>query len=389
MELKFCIITTVRERSLLEIIRGRTSGLRDAGPRAGFVRVGMSSHASRLGSVARAGYQISRIATAVPDVSAMFSSISRLESRRLHTPSGHYKPTCINPNPTSVSRSAPRGFAASAPWRRDESSSEKNVKETTTSGGGTTSGDSQMPGVSSSKTANERKLILYKGPLLLPFRLLVRFKIFQLAGFGAAAAPLSAILNNDPLSTGTAGAVAAVVGGSVACSLALQYYASRYVGEMALLVSSGSVDESTSGSVDESTSGCVDESNADGADKVLSTINSTSTTTRVLLKNSTSTTTRVRLSTMDFWGRRFDATYDLREISPPLRNLPSAAYVLAAQQVFIPLDVTSRDRNGSSQTKQHVLSTRYGTAVDKKRLFQVLTGTKVDAWPSRGVGAGR
>jgi hypothetical protein len=238
-----------------------------------------------------------------------------------------------------------------------------------------------MPGVSSSKTANERKLILYKGPLLLPFRLLVRFKIFQLAGFGAAAAPLSAILNNDPLSTGTAGAVAAVVGGSVACSLALQYYASRYVGEMALLVSSGSVDESTSG--------CVDESNADGADKVLSTINSTSTTTRVLLKNSTSTTTRVRLSTMDFWGRRFDATYDLREISPPLRNLPSAAYVLAAQQVFIPLDVTSRDRNGSSQTKQHVLSTRYGTAVDKKRLFQVLTGTKVDAWPSRGVGAGR
>ena len=175
----------------------------------------------------------------------------------------------------------------------------------------------------------------------------------------------------------------------MACSLALQYYASRYVGEMALLVSSGSVDESTSGSVDESTSGCVDESNADGADKVLSTINSTSTTTRVLLKNSTSTTTRVRLSTMDFWGRRFDATYDLREISPPLRNLPSAAYVLAAQQVFIPLDVTSRDRNGSSQTKQHVLSTRYGTAVDKKRLFQVLTGTKVDAWPSRGVGAGR
>ena len=54
-------------------------------------------------------------------------------------------------------------------------------------------------------------------PWLLPFRTLVRFKIFQLAGVGAASAPLSAALNNDPMSMTTCGAVAAVVGGSAAC----------------------------------------------------------------------------------------------------------------------------------------------------------------------------
>ena len=57
----------------------------------------------------------------------------------------------------------------------------------------------------------------------------------DLAGVGAVSAPLSAALNNDPMSTTTMTAVAAVVGGSAACSAALQYYASRYVGELSLL----------------------------------------------------------------------------------------------------------------------------------------------------------
>ena len=83
---------------------------------------------------------------------------------------------------------------------------------------------------------------------------------------------------------------------------------------------------------------------------------------------------------MNFWGKRTDADYALSNIQPPLQNLPAEAYVEMANQVFVPLDVTSRDANGSSFGKQHVLSTRYGTLVDRKRLFQVLMGEEVDAW---------
>lgn len=53
-------------------------------------------------------------------------------------------------------------------------------------------------------------------------------------GIGTLTVPLAALMNNEPLSAGTVGGVAAVVGGAVACSLALQYYASRYVGELSL-----------------------------------------------------------------------------------------------------------------------------------------------------------
>jgi len=175
--------------------------------------------------------------------------------------------------------------------------------------------------------------VLYRGPWLLPFRTLVRFKIFQLAGVGAASAPLSAALNNDPMSMTTCGAVAAVVGGSAACSLSLQYYASRYVGELSLVrVESG------------------DE-------------------------------TLVRVSTMDFWGSRSDADVRVSQIAPPLQDLPRSAYRDIASQMFVPLEVRDKARRGGGGTvvKQHVLSLRHGNLMDKKRLFQLLTGEAVDA----------
>ena len=175
--------------------------------------------------------------------------------------------------------------------------------------------------------------MLYRGPWLLPFRTLVRFKIFQLAGVGAASAPLSAALNNDPMSMTTCGAVAAVVGGSAACSLLLQYYASRYVGELSLVrVESG------------------DE-------------------------------TLVRVSTMDFWGSRSDADVRVSQIAPPLQDLPRRAYRDIASQMFVPLEVRdkARGRGGGTVVKQHVLSLRHGNLTDKKRLFQLLTGEAVDA----------
>ena len=159
----------------------------------------------------------------------------------------------------------------------------------------------------------------------------MRFKVFQLAGVGAASAPLSAVLNDDPLSMTTCGAVAAVVGGSAACSLLLQYYASRYVGELSLL--------------------------RDARGEAL-----------------------VRLSTMDFWGSRRDTDVRLEQIVPPLRDLPKRSYEELASQMFVPLDVLARGGGAGAVAKQHVLSLRHGELRDKKRLFDLLAGKPVESW---------
>jgi hypothetical protein len=161
---------------------------------------------------------------------------------------------------------------------------------------------------------------------------------------GAVSAPLSAALNNDPMSTTTMTAVAAVVGGSAACSFALQYYASRYVGELALLRGAPSAREP------------IDAAKRDDC----------------LL---------VRVSTMDFWGKRSDTDVRVSQITPPFAGLSRQAYADLASNLFVPLDVASRyfGRGGGAVAKQHVLSLRHGALKDKKRLFQLLTGEPIDA----------
>ena len=47
----------------------------------------------------------------------------------------------------------------------------------------------------------------------MTFRTLVRFKVFQLMGVSSLVVPLTAVFSNEPVATGTAAAVAAVVGG--------------------------------------------------------------------------------------------------------------------------------------------------------------------------------
>ena len=230
------------------------------------------------------------------------------------------------------SRAAPsslsRGFAATSATSDEEAAAAR----------GSAASSSASAEVSrATRPAETHKRVLYRGPGLLPFRTLVRFKVFQLAGVGAASAPLSAALNNDPMSMTTCGAVAAVVGGSAACSLALQYYASRYVGELSLV--------------------------------------------RASPDSSTRDETLVRVSTMDFWGSRSDADVRVSQIAPPLQDLPRRAYRDIASQMFVPLEVRerARGRGGGTFVKQHVLSLRHGNLMDKKRLFQLLTGEALDA----------
>lgn len=146
------------------------------------------------------------------------------------------------------------------------------------------------------------------------FRALVRFKLAQLAAIGGLATPWLAVGAGEDVS---AVAMAAAVGaglGSAACSGAIQYYASRYVGELALL--------------------------DDGR--------------------------TLRVSTMDFWGNRVDETYDVASrISPPLKGLSRDALEEMASRMFIPLDVYG--------ARQYVLSLRHGDLVDADALFDVLS----------------
>ena len=298
----------------------------------------MSARIPTVGARARSACLASRVATASPssarDVGTNVDVFPHLAARRC-VGAHHGRAVCGGRAAPSF---ASRGFAASS------ASSDEELHPR--GGGASSSADEHL--VSKKHHADEasrtHKHVLYRGPWLLPFRTLVRFKIFQLAGVGAVSAPLSAALNNDPMSTTTMTAVAAVVGGSAACSFALQYYASRYVGELALLRGAPSAREP------------IDAAKKDDC----------------LL---------VRVSTMNFWGKRSDTDVRVSQITPPFAGLSRQAYADLASNLFVPLDVASRyfGRGGGAVAKQHVLSLRHGALKDKKRLFQLLTGEPIDA----------
>lgn len=290
----------------------------------------MSARIPTVGARARAACLASRVTIAAPSsardvgTNVDVSRFPHLSARR-----------CVGAH---HGRAGAGGRAApSSPSRGFAASSRSSSDEDAAAARGSDASSSADADVRSTRGRRETdKHVLYRGPWLLPFRTLVRFKIFQLAGVGAASAPLSAALNNDPMSMTTCGAVAAVVGGSAACSLLLQYYASRYVGELSLVRAS---------------------------------------------PDSTRDETLVRVSTMNFWGSRSDADVRVSQIAPPLQDLPRRAYRDIASQMFVPLEVRDKARRGGGGTvvKQHVLSLRHGNLMDKKRLFQLLTGEAVDA----------
>lgn len=158
---------------------------------------------------------------------------------------------------------------------------------------------------------------LYRGAHIKTFRVLVRLKLAQLAAVGGFATPFLAIgAGEDVSSTLIAAAIAGGIG-SAACSAALQYYASRYVGALAL-------------------------TERPGAPPTL------------------------RVSTMDFWGARVDEDFTLDRVVPPLKGLSDDAKRTLAEQAFIPLDVVG--------ARQFVLSLRFGELTRKAALFDALSG---------------
>jgi len=170
---------------------------------------------------------------------------------------------------------------------------------------------------------------LYRGAHIKTFRVLVRLKLAQLAAVGGLATPFLAIgAGEDVSSTLIAAAVAGGIG-SAACAAALQYYASRYVGELALTRRPGE-------------------------------------------------TPKLRVSTMDFWGARVDEHFTLSRVVPPLKGLSGDAKRTLAEQAFIPLDVIG--------ARQYVLSLRFGELSHRAALFDALSAGEHSE--SGAIGAG-
>ena len=164
---------------------------------------------------------------------------------------------------------------------------------------------STLPGDAQSSCSGRRRLtssgaatggevgstvVVYRGPWLQVFRLLVRAKVTQLAAAGAAAAPLVAWNTGHTLSGLETVGVGALCVGASAASGALWYYSRRYVGQLAV-VQPGD---------------------------------------------------RVCISTLDFWGRRSDLEVPRLDIKPPFPGLtPEQLKVAVALQPMVPLEGVS------------------------------------------------
>lgn len=137
---------------------------------------------------------------------------------------------------------------------------------------------------------------LYKGKWILPVRLLVRAKVFQLAGFGSVALAASMLASGD-LTPTDAALLAALTAGCVGSAFSLWYYSSRYVGELSVLLPPTSCRGSS---------------------------------------------LTLRLSSLDFWGNRADVRVDARRLVPVVRGggrTRAAEVERLTSQVLFPVNV--------------------------------------------------
>lgn len=200
-------------------------------------------------------------------------------------------------------------------------------------------------------TTQFEKHVLYRGRGIQLFRILVRFKIFQLTGVAALIVPLTTFLSTGEVSSLQTVIATSLVIGSGAASTTLWYYSRRYVGELALLVPKPAptppLPPATTTSSSSKEFPSQSSSNIPDVSKAL-------------------IEPKVRFSVLDFWGNRENVDVALREVVPPLGELPPAAAALVASEPFLPISV--------SGDRQYIVSLRFGIIMDKERLKALLEG---------------
>ena len=197
-------------------------------------------------------------------------------------------------------------------------------------------------------TPTGKVLLLYKGPNVKLFRAIVRFKVLQVFSIGAVSTPLLLVFgggdggNIENVSATTQMLFASASAfGAIGCSFALQEFANRYVGELALLSSHSNRSSNTNNDNNNSTSGDAEK--------------------------------KLRISSMDFWGNRIETVVKYPEaVEAPLRNVPESSYGEIAEATFLPLDVYLGEEK--REKKQFMVSLRHGKLIDKKKLLDVLSG---------------
>lgn len=195
--------------------------------------------------------------------------------------------------------------------------------------------------------------LLYKGPNVKLFRAIVRFKLLQVFSIGAVSTPLLLVfgggdggnIENVTATTQMVFASASAFG-AIGCSFALQEFANRYVGELALLSSHSNSSSNTNNDDNNNTNS---NSTSGDAEK------------------------KLRISSMDFWGNRIETVVKYPEaVEAPLRNVPESSYGEVAEATFLPLDVYLDEEK--REKKQFMVSLRHGKLIDKKKLLDVLSG---------------
>jgi len=159
--------------------------------------------------------------------------------------------------------------------------------------------------------------VLYKGRWMLPFRVLVRLKMFQLGGVAACAVPLGTLLTEGGPTMASLGVAGGLLLGCGISATTLQYYSRRYVGELALVTRHPS-------------------------------------------------DTRLRFSVLDFWGNREDNLIPMHELVPPLKGVAGQGLTQMARQPLIPVQVDG--------DRQYYVSLRHGVLVQKATLMRILEG---------------
>lgn len=159
---------------------------------------------------------------------------------------------------------------------------------------------------------------MYKGRWMLPFRVMVRLKIFQLGGVAACAMPLGTFLTEGGPTMASLGVAGALLLGCGVSASTLQYYSRRYVGELSLVTKSPS-------------------------------------------------DARLRISVLDFWGNREDNLVSMHEVVPPLKSLGPEGLAQMARQPLIPLQVDG--------DRQYYISLRHGVLLQKDTLMRILNGS--------------
>ena len=203
-------------------------------------------------------------------------------------------------------------------------------------------------------TPTGKVLLLYKGPNVKLFRAIVRFKVLQVFSIGAVSTPLLLVFgggdggNIENVSATTQMLFASASAfGAIGCSFALQEFANRYVGELALLSSLSNSSSNTNN--DDNNNNSSNNSTSGDAEK------------------------KLRISSMDFWGNRIETVVKYPEaVEAPLRNVPESSYGEVAEATFLPLDVYLDEEK--REKKQFMVSLRHGKLIDKKKLLDVLSG---------------